>query len=91
MGLENFQIVFDKPVATYFAGEVVKGKFIVSLNSEKTMEKIKVILQGKGFVCWTEQEGAGENIRTEHYKRSETYFSMEKCKPHLTLWNQGDS
>ena len=87
MGLENFQIVFDKPVATYFAGGVIKGKFIVSLNSEKTMEKIKVTLKGEGYVRWTQQEGTGDNRRTVEYKRSETYVSMKKSKPHLTLSN----
>ena len=80
MGLEKFQIVLDKPVETYFAGEVVKGKLIIELNSEKTMEKIKVTLKGEGYVRWTQQEGTGDNRRTVEYKRSETYFSMKKSK-----------
>ena len=46
MGLNNFQIVFEKPMPTYFPGENINGQLIVDLNSEKKMEKIKVMFKG---------------------------------------------
>ena len=42
MGLVDFQIMFEKPLPTYFPGEVVNGQLVVNLSSEKKMAKIKV-------------------------------------------------
>ena len=56
MGLTDFQIVFEKPMPTYFSGETVNGQLVVNLSSEKKMEKIKICFDGKGKVRWTEQE-----------------------------------
>ena len=56
MGLTDFQIVFEKPMPTYFSGETVNGQLVVNLSSEKKMERIKVSFNGKGIVRWTEQE-----------------------------------
>jgi len=54
MGLVDFQIMFEKPLPTYFSGEVVNGQVVVNLSSEKKMARIKVCFEGKGAVCWTE-------------------------------------
>ena len=48
MGLNDFQIVFEKPMPTYFPGEIINGQLVVNLSSEKKMEKIKVIFKGIG-------------------------------------------
>ena len=56
MGLTDFQIVFEKPMPTFFSGETVNGQLVVNLSSEKKMERIKVSFNGKGKVRWTEQE-----------------------------------
>ena len=42
MGLVDFQILFEKPLPTYFPGEIVNGQLIVNLSSEKSMQRIKV-------------------------------------------------
>ena len=42
MGLIDFQIVFEKPLPTYFPGERVNGQLSINLNSEKSMQCIKV-------------------------------------------------
>jgi len=91
MGLNNFQIVFEKPMPTYFPGENINGQLIVDLNSEKTMEKIKVVFKGIGKVRWTEEHNVqrhGENgpytetVR-EQYWAEEEYFSMERGVPYF--------
>ena len=51
MGLIDFQIVFEKPMPTYFPGEVINGQLIVHLNSEKRMQCIKVRVQ-KSATKW---------------------------------------
>ena len=56
MGLTDFQIVFEKPMPTYFSGETVNGQLVVNLSSEKKMERIKVSFNGKGHVRWTEKK-----------------------------------
>ena len=56
MGLTDFQIVFEKPMPTYFSGETVNGQLVVNLSSEKKMERIKVSFNGKGNVRWTEKK-----------------------------------
>jgi hypothetical protein len=56
MGLTNFQIMFEKPMPTYFSGETVNGQLFVNLSSEKKMERIKVCFSGKGKVRWTEKK-----------------------------------
>jgi hypothetical protein len=45
MGLFDFQIIFEKPLPTYFPGEKVNGHLVVNLSSEKKMARIKVRIQ----------------------------------------------
>ena len=54
MGLKDFYIEFEKPIPAYFPGEIVDGKLIISLSSEKKMARIKVMCFGEGYVHWTE-------------------------------------
>ena len=57
MGLTDFQIVLEKQcLPIHFPGETVNGQLVVNLSSEKKMERIKVSINGKGKVRWTEQE-----------------------------------
>ena len=42
MGLIDFQILFEKPLPTYFPGEIVNGQLIINLSNEKSMQRIKV-------------------------------------------------
>ena len=49
MGLVDFQILFEKPLPTYFPGEIVNGQLIINLSSEKSMQRIKVRIFIKNF------------------------------------------
>jgi hypothetical protein len=37
MGLKVFQIVFDNPAETYYPGQTVSGRVVLSLGSSKTI------------------------------------------------------
>ena len=54
MGLNDFQIHFERPNRTFFSGEVINGQVLINLSSEKKFRKIKLELVGSGRVHWTE-------------------------------------
>ena len=54
MGLNDFQVIFDRPLKTYFSGEIINGNLLVNLTSSKKFKKIKAELRGYGQVRWTE-------------------------------------
>ena len=54
MGLNDFQVLFERPNKTYFSGEILNGQILVNLSSEKNFRKIKLELVGSGRVHWTE-------------------------------------
>ena len=81
MGLTDFQIVFEKPMPTYFSGETVNGQLVVNLSSEKKMERIKVSFNGKGKVRWTEQE----RTRDSSGKRTLSIPNTRSKRPH-SFW-----
>ena len=54
MGLSDFQIIFQKPIATYFSGETVHGQILINLSDSKNFQKIEIELVGEGNVNWTE-------------------------------------
>lgn len=86
MGLNNFIIQFEKPLKVYFSGEVVTGRVVVDLSSEKTFRKIKLELVGRGSVHWTETRtvsrtdsngNSQSETVTDHYSNEEKYFNQE--------------
>ena len=54
MGLNDLQILFQKPSKTYFSGETVYGQILINLNDTKKFRQIKVVLVGEGHVQWEE-------------------------------------
>ena len=54
MGLTDFKIIYQKPLATYFSGEAVQGQLLINLSDSKNFKKIKVELVGEGRVQWKE-------------------------------------
>ena len=54
MGLSDFKIFFQKPIATYFSGETVHGQILINLSDSKNFRKIKIELVGEGRVQWQE-------------------------------------
>jgi len=37
MGLKVFKIVFDNPTGTYYSGQAVSGRVLLSFSSSKTI------------------------------------------------------
>ena len=80
MGLNNFNIQFEKPLKVFFSGEVVNGRVMIDLSQEKKFRKIKLELVGRGEVQWTERRTVSRTdsdgtTRTEtvtdYYRNSE--------------------
>ena len=86
MGLNNFDIQFEKPLKIFFSGEELRGRVLIDLSSEKKFKQISVEIVGRGEVHWTEmrtvtrREGDGTTVTetvTDHYRGSEKYFHQE--------------
>ncbi|XP_066994415.1 arrestin domain-containing protein 17 [Anabrus simplex] len=79
MGLKKFQIVFDNPWATYYSGQPVTGKVIISVDTPKKIRALVIHIKGEAQVKWDETrakknaEGATVNETTVH-SGSEQYF-----------------
>lgn len=48
MGLKKFQIVFDNPWSTYYSGQPVTGRLLLTVDSPKKIRGMLVVLS---FVC----------------------------------------
>ena len=86
MGLNSFDIQFEKPLKIFFSGEELRGRVLIDLSSEKKFKQISVEIVGRGEVHWTEmrtvtrREGDGTTVTetvTDHYRGSEKYFHQE--------------
>ena len=86
MGLNNFNIQFEKPLKIFFSGEELRGRVLIELSSQKNFRHIKLEIVGRGEVHWTEtrkvtRRDSNGNSRTEtitdHYRGSEKYFHQE--------------
>ncbi|KAK3910461.1 Arrestin domain-containing protein 3 [Frankliniella fusca] len=75
----SIRISFDRPEASYFAGETITGRVHLHLDTPKNVRAVKIDFQGGARVRWTEHHstGTGKNRRTSTrtYYASETYFS----------------
>merc|ERR1712180_524115 len=54
-------------------GQRVEGRVMIVLTEEKKMKHLKIKLQGKGEVYWTERKTRQRNGNTEHYTEHYTY------------------
>jgi len=86
MGLSDFKIFFQKPIATYFSGETVHGQILINLSDSKNFRKIKIELVGEGRVQWqetrtvTRRDSDGKSHSetvTDYFKNHETYVKQE--------------
>ena len=86
MGLNNFNIQFEKPLKIFFSGEELRGRVVIDLSSQKNFRQIKLEIVGRGEVHWTESRtvtrtDSDGNSRsetvTDHYRSSEKYFHQE--------------
>jgi len=79
--IQAFQVVLDNPSNIFFTGQRVEGRVMIVLTEEKKMKHLKIKLQGKGEVHWTEQRTRRRNNQTEHYtehyRAEETYGREE--------------
>ncbi|CAG7817566.1 unnamed protein product [Allacma fusca] len=57
MGLTQFDIILDNPHRSYFAGQTVSGKVVISLDRPKRVQGIKLKLIGKAKTHWKESSG----------------------------------
>ncbi|XP_069695342.1 arrestin domain-containing protein 17-like [Periplaneta americana] len=91
MGLKAFQIIFDNPNETYYGGETVTGRVLLSLNSAKTIRDIEIRFKGEANVEWTETESRKNSDGTteEHtvyFQGNEKYFESK----YYLLGGRGD-
>ncbi|KDR23481.1 arrestin domain-containing protein 17-like [Zootermopsis nevadensis] len=56
MGLKKFQIVFDNPWSTYYSGQPVTGRLLLTVDSPKKIRGIVIHFKGEAAVKWSETE-----------------------------------
>lgn len=85
-----FSLEFDSSSRTYFGGQYITGKIIISNDSEISTRGIALRFSGTASVSWTEsiEEGSGDSLRSvvkqhankEMYMDEELYaFGRGKC------------
>ena len=52
MELLDFKILFQKPIPTYFSGEIIHGQVLINLSDPKDFQNIKIEIVGEGRVLW---------------------------------------
>lgn len=56
MGLKKFQIVFDNPWSTYYSGQPVTGRVLLTVDSPKKIRALVIHFKGEAAVQWSETE-----------------------------------
>jgi len=75
--IKEFQVVLDNPSNVFFSGQIVEGRVMIVLTDEKKIKHLKLELEGKGEVRWSESSGSGETRRTRYYREEENYVHEE--------------
>jgi len=75
--MKEFQVVLDNPSNVFFSGQMVEGRVMIVLTEEKKMKRLKLELEGKGEVIWSESKGSGETRHTRWYRAEENYVHEE--------------
>ncbi|XP_078045502.1 arrestin domain-containing protein 2-like isoform X2 [Augochlora pura] len=71
-----FHIIFERPGASYMAGEIVRGTIILDTTKTKNIRGIHYTAKGAALVLWREtRTRRGERIH-ETYRSSQHYFSQ---------------
>uniref|UniRef100_A0A1I7ST33 Arrestin_C domain-containing protein n=1 Tax=Bursaphelenchus xylophilus TaxID=6326 RepID=A0A1I7ST33_BURXY len=70
MKLKQFDITFDNPEKTYFAGQEISGKILLELEEAKQINEILLELKGRAKTYWSKHSGKSKT----HCTQSEPYF-----------------
>ncbi|PIC42741.1 hypothetical protein B9Z55_009718 [Caenorhabditis nigoni] len=68
--LDRFEVVFNNPEETYFAGQDISGKVIIENKEPKKVNEILLELKGRARTYWTKHSGKSR----KHCSHSEPYF-----------------
>ncbi|CAL8113181.1 unnamed protein product [Orchesella dallaii] len=60
MGIESFEIVFERKSKIYFSGEKILGHAVVVADQQENIEELGLRLWGKANVSWIEGNGKSE-------------------------------
>ena len=90
MGLNDLQILFQKPSKTYFSGETVYGQILINLNGTKKFRQIKVVLVGEGHVHWEETRWGAEGLTDYLFTDVKVTNSAQRRSPLLvvSIWRK---
>ncbi|XP_015436888.1 PREDICTED: arrestin domain-containing protein 3-like [Dufourea novaeangliae] len=91
--LRNFRLDFERQGATYFPGEIVRGKIILETTKDKNVRGLYFSVRGFASVHWTERRSSGGRAgRSSSHRRSYTntqeYF---KLKINVLSTNEAES
>ncbi|XP_026282832.1 arrestin domain-containing protein 2 [Frankliniella occidentalis] len=75
----NIRILFDNHYATFYAGQTVTGRVIVTVDKPKKLRAITINFKGEAEVKWTETERKKDSQGKDYddqviYKATETYY-----------------
>ncbi|KAL1139742.1 hypothetical protein AAG570_006720 [Ranatra chinensis] len=82
MGLKNFSIVLDSPTGAFYAGTVVSGRVLLSLDKPKTIRALNVKIEGVAKVSFRDEErvtksdGDSKTVMVD-FTAEEEYFSTK--------------
>ncbi|XP_054003763.1 arrestin domain-containing protein 17-like [Hylaeus anthracinus] len=75
--LSTFRVVFDRPGATYIAGEAVTGTIVVDTIKEKNIRGLYFSAKGEARVRWTERTNENNRVNEQTYTNSQNYFNVQ--------------
>ncbi|XP_076175389.1 arrestin domain-containing protein 3 isoform X2 [Ptiloglossa arizonensis] len=76
--LKTFRVEFERPSATYVAGETVHGNIVLEASSEKSVRGLYFTAKGEACVRWTETESGPNNESQEiTYSNFQSYFNFQ--------------
>ncbi|XP_066581032.1 arrestin domain-containing protein 17-like [Prorops nasuta] len=82
MGLQEFTIVFDNQMATYYPGQTVSGNVVLTLNAIKKVRGISIKIKGEANTKWSSDkremdERGNYETETETVRGYENYFETK--------------
>lgn len=75
--LQNFAIEFEAQNGVCFAGQSVIGAVCVQLSDSTKLTGLRLKLNGRAKVHWTESSGSSKNRSTKTYRAEEIYIKEE--------------
>ncbi|XP_065829335.1 arrestin domain-containing protein 2-like [Oscarella lobularis] len=81
--MKQFFVTFTNNQNAFYPGQTISGTVVLELDEPTTARGVRLILQGRAHVHWSEQHGSGQHRHTVHYSDSEVYMNHS-----LTLWGK---